>query len=87
MRTLTLSLGEYEFDDMSRTFSGNEIRRAFVMLLLITVIVFGTLTIYNLFIAVVITDVSDLKDSVFFQAGSLGSLHTLKEITRIVKCN
>lgn len=67
MRTLTLSLGEYEFGNTSNTFSENVIRRGFLMLLLITLIIFGSLTIYNLFVAVVITDVTELRDSVFRQ--------------------
>lgn len=67
MRTLTMSLGEYEFDETNETFNNNTISKFFVMSLLTFLIIFGSLTIYNLFVAVVITDVSELQASVFLQ--------------------
>ena len=74
MRTLTLSLGEYEFGDIYERFSDHSIRKFYVMLLLVSVIILASLTIYNLFVAVVITDVSELQASVFLQAEPLSCL-------------
>ena len=75
MRTLTLSLGEYEFDDTYERFSEHLIRKLFMMSLLITIIILVSLTIYNLFVAVGITDVNDLQASVFLQAGPHSPLY------------
>ena len=64
-----MSLGEFDFSNYSETFPEEvgATRRAFAMILLVGLILFVSLTIYNLFIAVVITDVKDLQDAVFIQ--------------------
>ena len=70
MRAFTMSLGEFDFSQYSEMFEGDEVsqtRRTFAMILLGSLILFVSLTIYNLFIAVVITDVKDLQDAVFIQ--------------------
>ena len=70
MRALTMSLGEFDFSQYSEAFpreDGLMTRRAFSMILLVSLILFVSLTIYNLFIAVVISDVKDLQDAVFLQ--------------------
>ena len=70
MRALAMSLGEFDFSAYSETFprgEGHTTRRVFAMTLLIGLIFFVSLTIYNLFIAVVISDVKDLQDAVFIQ--------------------
>ena len=70
MRALAMSLGEFDFSQYSETFprgDGLTTRRAFAMILLVSLILFVSLTIYNLFIAVVISDVKDLQDAVFIQ--------------------
>lgn len=77
MRTLTLSLGEFEFDDTYGRFSEHSIRKLFMMLLLVTIIILVSLTIYNLFVAVVITDVNDLQASVFLQVGPHSPLYLI----------
>ena len=70
MRTFTMSLGEYDFSDYSEMFPRDRpTRRYFAMILLASLILFVSFTIYNLFIAVVISDVKDLKDAVFIQVG------------------
>ena len=71
MRTFTMSLGEFEFSDYSEMFPSvpDPTRRFFAMILLVSLILFVSLTIYNLFIAVLISDVKDLQDAVFTQVG------------------
>ena len=66
-----MSLGEFDFSTYAEMFPRDvsPIRRAFAMILLVGLILFVSLTIYNLFIAVVISDVKDLKDEVFIQVG------------------
>ena len=71
MRAFTMSLGEFDFSQYSDIFprEAGPTRRAFAMILLVSLILFVSLTIYNLFIAVVISDVKDLQDAVFLQVG------------------
>ena len=69
MRTFTMSLGEFDFSQYSEMFPSEvaPTRRVFAMILLVGLILFVSLTIYNLFIAVLISDVKDLQDAVFIQ--------------------
>ena len=71
MRAFAMSLGEFNFHDYSERFprEAGLTRRGFFMMLFGSMIVYVSLTIYNLFIAVVISDVKDLKDAVFIQVG------------------
>ena len=71
MKTFSMSLGEFDFSQYSDIFprEAGPTRRAFAMILLVGLILFVSLTIYNLFIAVVISDVKDLQDAVFLQVG------------------
>ena len=64
-----MSLGEFDFSQYSGMFprEAAPTRRAFAMILLVGLILFVSLTIYNLFIAVLISDVKDLQDAVFIQ--------------------
>ena len=69
MKTFSMSLGEFDFSQYSEMFPREPAptRRAFAMILLGGLILFVSLTIYNLFIAVLISDVKDLQDAVFIQ--------------------
>ena len=71
MRAFTMSLGEFDFGSYSDNFQSEAgpTRRGFAMILLVGLILFVSLTIYQLFVAVVISDVKDLKDAVFIQVG------------------
>ena len=64
-----MSLGEFDFSQYSAIFPNEAglTRRAFAMILLASLILFVSLTILNLFIAVLISDVKDLEDAVFIQ--------------------
>ena len=71
--TLTMALGEFNFGDLYGAFynSGDVdatyISRTFTMILLVSLILLGTVTMINLFIAVIISDLEDLKRDVFTQ--------------------
>ena len=62
-----MSLGEFDFATFVDNFSQDTIRMGFSMVLLAGLIFLVCLTIYNLFIAVVISDVKDLQEEVFLQ--------------------
>lgn len=71
--TLTMALGEFNFGDLYDAFDNSGevdakyISRTFSMILLISLILLGTVTMINLFIAVIISDLQDLKKDVFTQ--------------------
>ena len=67
MMTLTMALGEFNFEDMYNTFQEDTTSRGFAMVLLVLLILFGTITMVNLFIAVIITDIQQLREDVFIQ--------------------
>ena len=62
-------LGEFEYADMEKRFdeAGDKVSYFFTMVLLLAMILFGTITMINLFIAVTISDLRDLKEEVFTQ--------------------
>ena len=62
MVTLTMVLGEFNFSDIYDEFNTNErISRGFIMFLLLLLIIFGTITMINLFVAAIIKDMEQLK--------------------------
>ena len=63
--TLTMALGEFNFDDFYNTFKEDSTSRGFAMLLLVLLILFGTITMVNLFIAVIISNISQLRGDVY----------------------
>merc|ERR1712013_227596 len=65
--TLTMALGEFNFDDFYNTFKEDSTSRGFAMLLLVLLILFGTITMVNLFIAVIISDINQLREDVYTQ--------------------
>ena len=67
IKTLTMALGEFNFEDMYNIFKEDSISRGFSMILLVLLILFGTITMVNLFIAVVISDIKQLNEDVFTQ--------------------
>ena len=67
IKTLTMALGEYNFEDLYNIFENDAVSRGFAMLLLLLLILFGTITMVNLFIAVVISDIGLLKEEVYVQ--------------------
>ena len=75
VQTLTMVLGEFNFDDLYNAFAASGevdacyVSRTFSMILLVSLIMLGTVTMINLFIAVIISDLKmqDLKNDVFTQ--------------------
>ena len=60
-----MSLGEYNYDDIAGAFEGDNISKLFTMILLLGVILLGSITMINLFVAVVVSDVAQLQKDVF----------------------
>ena len=67
MMTLTMALGEYNFEDMYDNFGSDSISRGFAMFLLLLLIILGSITMVNLFVAVIISDLDRLREDVFSQ--------------------
>jgi len=67
MMTLTMALGEFNFEDMYNAFEKDSTSRGFAMVLLALLILFGTITMVNLFIAVIISDIGQLREDVYTQ--------------------
>ena len=73
VQTLTIMLGEFDFDQLYNGFQteGGEgvdkTSRSFAMILLILLILFGTVTMVNLFIAAIMSDLEQLKRDVVIQ--------------------
>ena len=68
MMTLTMALGEFNFEDLYNTFREDTVSRGFTIALLILLILLGTITMVNLFIAVIISDTQKLRTDVFVQS-------------------
>jgi len=67
MMTLTMALGEFNFEDMYNTFKEDTTSRGFAMVMLVLLILFGTITMVNLFVAVIISDITQLREDVYTQ--------------------
>ena len=69
VQTLTMALGEFNFEDLYNAFTDegeaeDVISRNFAMILLILLILFGTVTMVNLFIALIMSDLQRLNSDV-----------------------
>ena len=65
--TITMALGEFQFEDLYNSFGVDKISRTFAMFVLVSLILFGTITMINLFTAVIISDLNNLEKDVFVQ--------------------
>merc|ERR1711874_807993 len=68
VQTLTMALGEFNFEDIYNAFTEDAISRNFAMILLIILILFGTITMVNLFIASIMSDLKRLESEVITQS-------------------
>ena len=68
MTTLTMTLGEFNFGDLYEAFGADVVSRGFAMFLLLLLIVLGTITMVNLFVVVIISDLTKLQQEVFHQS-------------------
>ena len=71
-------LGEFEYADMEKRFdeAGDKVSYFFTMVLLLAMILFGTITMINLFVGVVVSDVGKLKEETFLEVEK--TTHLLK---------
>ena len=67
MTTLTMMLGEFNFGDLYQAFGRDWVSRGFAMFLLLVMIILGTITMVNLFVVVIISDLSDLQTEVYLR--------------------
>ena len=67
MKALVMTLGEYNLDDVEDNLDNNVAMKTFFFIILLCTIIFGSLTIINLFVAVVVSDVTSLREDVFVQ--------------------
>ena len=67
MVTLTMALGEFNLDDLYNNFKQDGTSRAFAMILLIFLILLVSITMVNLFVAVIISDIEKMKKEVYIQ--------------------
>jgi len=92
LKVFVMTLGEFEFDDLwtnSHPEGRSDYSRHVTMLLLVLLIVFGTVTMVNLIIAIIITDIQWLqsasKDQVLLhQAHHAVTIHALLTLFRWV---
>jgi len=68
MMTLTMILGEFNFGDMYDSFKNDSVSRGFAMGILLLLIILGTITMVNLFVVVIISDLKKLREDVFTQS-------------------
>ena len=62
------SLGEFGGKDLYNSFKDDHnTQRVFAMIILVSLIIFGTITMINLFAAVIISDLKDLQNETFTQ--------------------
>ena len=64
-----MTLGEFNFEDLYDAYKGDDrTSRNFAMILLVLLILFGTITMVNLFIAAIMSDLETLKRDVVTQS-------------------
>ena len=61
------SLGEFGGETLYDSIKDGDTTRVFAMIILVSLIFFGTITMINLFIAVIISDIKDLQNETFTQ--------------------
>ena len=62
-KTLVMSVGEIEFTDLYNAHESDPYALAFTMALLIALITMGTLVLINLLIAIIVSDLKELRSS------------------------
>ena len=77
MTTLTMMLGEFNFGDLYQAFGRDWVSRGFAMFLLLVMIILGTITMVNLFVVVIISDLSDLQTEVCFTTNEIRKIITM----------
>ena len=61
-------LGEFEYDDLETNFrSDDETSKFFTLFLVLGLMIFGSITMLNLFVGVVVSDIGALQSRVDFE--------------------
>ena len=66
-KTLTMSLGEFDFNDLYDAHGKDSASRAFTMVLLVGLAVTGSLVLVNLIVAIIVSDISQLRKEAHLQ--------------------
>ena len=67
VKTLAMSMGEFNSMDLYDSFKKDKYSRAIAMMILVLLMMFGTIAMINLFITVIVSDLEKLKIRVFRQ--------------------
>ncbi len=67
LKTLIMVLGEFEFDDLYNAHEGDPYSRVFAMVLLVALAVMGSLVLVNLIVALIVSDIADLRHQAHLQ--------------------
>ena len=87
VKTLTMTLGEFNLDDLLKPFKGDNTSQVFALILLVSLIILGTITLVNLFIAVTTSDMDKLRKDVHTQMlVNMASFVILLEQTLPLRC-
>jgi len=87
VKTLTMTLGEFNLDDLLNPFKGDKTSQVFALILLVSLIILGTITLVNLFIAVTTSDMDKLRKDVHTQMlVNMASFVILLEQTLPLRC-
>ena len=96
MKALVMTLGEYNLDELGwneggvqddkkgKTFAftdDDKIMQTFAFIILLCTIIFGSLTIINLFVAVLVSDIKALREEGFLQVVSSSVLTSFSQFT------
>merc|ERR1712038_1499616 len=75
VKTLTLVLGEYELGGFLETDFPDEYSRAFSVALLVILAIIGSLVMVNLFVAIIVSDIEDLRAKGLMQESVIKAQH------------
>ena len=70
MKAFVMTLGEYNLEDITEddeTVVDDSVMKTFAFIILLCIIIFGSLTIINLFVAVLVSDIKALREEGFLQ--------------------
>jgi hypothetical protein len=66
-KTLTMVLGEFDFNDLYDAHGNDTYSRTFTMFLLIGLAIMGSLVLVNLLVALIVSDIGELQKNAEFQ--------------------
>ena len=85
VKTLTLVLGEYELGGFLETDFPDEYSRAFSVALLVILAIIGSLVMVNLFVAIIVSDIEDLRAKGLMQESVIKAQHIVSKISTPVE--